>query len=114
MDCGEVEEGWRSVRAESTEKEPRKKSSSGTEGPSLKQQKMTSIWRKATKEKNLKQQAVELKETDNMPSVAEDSQPRRQYKEDMGKLRKPAGRKRKHEQNISSCINWFLLWNSLM
>ncbi len=52
MDCGEVEEGWRSVRDESTEKEPGKKSGSGTnlKGPVLKQQKITSLWRKATEE----------------------------------------------------------------
>ena len=176
-DCGEVEEGWRSVRAESTEKEPGKKSGSGTEGPSLKQQKMTSIWRKATEEekvnhnhrtfqhlreeselraaemaqaayrckarlkkrnkesqqrlrdrkrakkvadgwepgKHSKRRAFQLEETDNMPSVAEDSRPRRQYKEDTRKLRKPAGRKRKHEQSISSRTNWFspFLWRQI-
>ena len=173
-DCGELKEGWRSVRAESTEKEPGKKSGSGTKGPVLKQQKMTSLWRKAMEEeknshnhstfqhlreeselraaemaqaayrckerlkkrnkesqqrlrdcerakkvadgwepgKNLKRRAVELEETDNMPSVAEDSRPRRQYKEDTQKLRKPAGRKRKHEPKVSSRTNWFspFLW----
>jgi hypothetical protein len=63
----------------------------------------------------LKQRAVKLEETDNMPSVAEDSRPRRQYKEDTRKLRKPAGRKRKHEQNLSSRTNWFspFLWRQI-
>ena len=65
--------------------------------------------------KHSKRRAVELEETDNMPSVAEDSRPRREYKEDTRKLRKPAGRKRKHEQSISTRTNWFspFLWRQI-
>jgi hypothetical protein len=61
------------------------------------------------------QRAFELEEDDDTPSVAEDSRPRRQYKEDARKWKKPAGRKRKHEQKVSRYTNWFspFLWRQI-
>jgi hypothetical protein len=48
-------------------------------------------------------------------SVPENSQPCRQYKEDTRKLKKPVGRKRKHEQKVAKCTNWFspFLWRQI-
>jgi hypothetical protein len=58
---------------------------------------------------------MELEEDNSMPSVAEDSRPHRQYKEDVRKLRKPAGRKREHEQKVFKHINWFspFIWRQI-
>jgi hypothetical protein len=58
---------------------------------------------------------VELEEDDSTPSVAESSRPRRQYKENARRLKKPAGRKRKYEQKNSRNTNWFspFLWQQI-
>ena len=57
-DQGGVETGWRSNGDRSKTEEPGKKavsaSNSGTKAPVLKQQKMTSLWRKATEEEKNK------------------------------------------------------------
>jgi hypothetical protein len=61
------------------------------------------------------QRELELEENGDTPSVAEDSRPHRQYKENSRALRKPAGRKRTNEQTVSKCTNWFspFLWRQI-
>jgi hypothetical protein len=48
-------------------------------------------------------------------SNAEDSRPRRQFKEDLQLKKKPAGRKRTKEQTEAKYVNWFLpaLWSQI-
>ena len=47
--------------------------------------------------------------------VAEESRPRRNYKEDARKRNKPCGRKRLHEPTKSKLTNWFspFLWSQI-